>query len=62
LAGITGALRGKDGKITLTGFGTFEKVLRKARTGRNPKTGEAIEIKAGNVVKFKPGKQLKDSV
>jgi len=62
LAGITGALKCKDGKVTLTGFGTFEKVHRKARMGRNPKTGEALEIKAGNVVKFKPGKQLKDSI
>jgi DNA-binding protein HU-beta len=55
LAGIIGALKGKDGKVILTGFGTFEKVHRKARTGRNPKTGEAIKIKASNVVKFKQG-------
>ena len=38
LAGITSSLKAKDGKVTLTGFGKFEKVLRKARTGRNPKT------------------------
>lgn len=42
--------------VTLVGFGTFKTVKRKARTGRNPQTGEAIKIKAKNVVKFKPGK------
>ena len=62
LAGITGSLKAKDGKVTLTGFGTFEKVLRKARSGRNPKTGEAIKIKASNAVKFRPGKKLKESI
>ncbi|MFC1562848.1 HU family DNA-binding protein [candidate division KSB1 bacterium] len=42
--------------VTLIGFGTFKEVRRKARKGRNPQTGEAIRIKAKNVVKFKPGK------
>ena len=42
--------------VTLVGFGTFKIVKRKARTGRNPQTGEKIRIKAKNVVKFKPGK------
>ena len=60
--GIAKALKKKDGKITLTGFGTFSKSRRKARTGRNPKTGEKINIKATNVVKFKPGKKLKGAV
>ena len=44
--------------VTLIGFGTFKVVKRKARTGRNPQTGEKIRIKAKNVVKFKPGKGL----
>jgi DNA-binding protein HU-beta len=52
----------EGGKVTLTGFGTFTKNRRKARTGRNPQTGETIKIKAGNVVKFKPGKKLKEAV
>lgn len=60
--GITKALKKKDGKITLVGFGTFSKVRRKARTGRNPQTGDAIKIKASNAVKFKAGKALKDAI
>ena len=60
--GITKALKKKDGKVTLVGFGTFQKVRRKARKGRNPQTGEAIKIKAKNVVKFKAGKKLQDSI
>jgi len=60
--GITKALKKKDGKVTLVGFGTFQKVRRKARKGRNPQTGQPIKIKAGNVVKFRPGKKLKDAV
>mgnify|MGYP000184536555 CR=1 FL=1 len=61
-ASITKALKKKDGKVTLVGFGTFQKSRRKARKGRNPQTGETIKIKAANVVKFKPGKKLKDSI
>ena len=60
--GITKALKKKDGKVTLVGFGTFQKVRRKARKGRNPQTGEAIKIKASNAVKFKAGKKLSDAV
>lgn len=60
--GITKALKKKDGKVTLVGFGTFSKIRRKARKGRNPQTGETIKIKASNAVKFKPGKKLKDAV
>jgi DNA-binding protein HU-beta len=59
---ITKALKKKNGKVTLVGFGTFSKVRRKARKGRNPQTGETIKIKASNTVKFKPGKALKDAI
>ena len=59
---VTKALKKKNGKVTLVGFGTFEKVRRKARKGRNPQTGEPIKIKAANVVKFRPGKKLRESV
>lgn len=60
--GVVKTLKKKDGKVTLVGFGTFTKVRRKARTGRNPQSGAPIKIKARNVVKFKPGKLLKDAV
>ena len=60
--GVTKALKKKDGKVTLVGFGTFKKVRRKARKGRNPQTGEAIKIKAHNAVTFKAGKKLKGAV
>jgi DNA-binding protein HU-beta len=61
LDGITDALKDGD-KVTLIGFGTFSVSKREARTGRNPQTGETIQIAAKNVVKFKPGKELSDSV
>lgn len=60
--GVTKALKKKDGKLTLVGFGTFSKVRRKARAGRNPATGQPIKIKASNAVRFKPGKALKESI
>ncbi|ETR69814.1 MAG: DNA-binding protein HU-beta [Candidatus Magnetoglobus multicellularis str. Araruama] len=60
--GVTKALKKKDGKLTLVGFGTFSKVKRKARKGRNPRTGEEIKIKATNVVKFKAGKNLREAM
>ncbi len=60
--GVTKALKKKDGKVTLVGFGTFSKVRRKARKGRNPQTGEKIKIKARNAVKFAAGKKLKDAI
>ena len=60
--GVTQAVKKKDGKVTLVGFGTFSKSRRKARKGRNPQTGETIKIKAANTVKFKAGKKLKDAV
>jgi len=56
------ALKKKAGKVTLVGFGTFSKVHRNARKGRNPQTGATINIKASNTVRFKPGKVLKDAV
>ncbi len=59
---VTKAVKKKDGKVTLIGFGTFLKVRRKARTGRHPETGEKLKIKAKNVVRFKPGKALKDAI
>ena len=59
---VTSALKKKEGKVTLVGFGTFSKVRRKARKGRNPQTGETIKIKASNSVKFKAGKALKDAL
>ncbi len=62
LANVTKALKKKDGKVTLVGFGTFAKVRRKARKGRNPQTGEPLKIKARNIVKFKAGKKLKDAI
>ncbi len=58
---ITNALK-KDEQVTLVGFGTFTVRNRAARIGRNPQTGEPIQIKASNVPAFKPGKALKDAV
>lgn len=52
----------KGGEATLTGFGTFKVSKRAAREGRNPKTGEKINIPAMNVPKFKAGKGLKEAV
>ena len=52
----------KDGKLTLTGFGACAVETRKARKGRNPRTGAEIQIPASKVVKFRPGKNLKDAV
>ncbi len=58
---ITDALK-KDDQVTLVGFGTFTVRKRAARSGRNPRTGETIRIKASKVPSFKPGKALKDAV
>lgn len=49
-------------KIAIAGFGTFEASIREGRTGRNPQTGEPMEIAASKTVKFKAGKTLKDRV
>jgi DNA-binding protein HU-beta len=51
-----------DGKLNITGLGTFAVEERKARTGRNPRTGAAIAIPATKVVKFRPGRKLKDII
>ena len=59
--GITGSLR-KGQRVTLSGFGTFAVSKRKARTGRNPQTGEPIAIKAKRAVRFKAGKQLEETL
>ena len=61
IGSITSALK-KGQSVTLVGFGTFKVSKRKARKGRNPKTGEAITIKATRVPKFSAGKSLKDAV
>lgn len=58
---ISKALK-KNNPVTLVGFGTFKVDKRKARKGRNPKTGEEIKIKAKKVAKFIPGKALKEAV
>lgn len=52
----------KGEKVQLVGFGTFEVGKRAARTGRNPRTGEEIKIKASKTPKFKAGKALKDLI
>lgn len=62
LDGILDTLKEDDGKVQLTGFGTFFTVHREERKGRNPGTGAEITIPAQNAVKFKPGKSLKDAV
>jgi len=61
LSSISTALKGGD-SISLIGFGTFSVKARSARTGRNPQTGAAIQIKASKIPSFKAGKTLKDSV
>jgi DNA-binding protein HU-beta len=61
LNAVKGALK-KGQKVTLVGFGTFSVAKRKARQGRNPRTGETITIKAAKVPKFAAGKALKSAV
>lgn len=58
---ITGALAERD-QVVLVGFGTFAVKDRAARTGRNPQTGQPIEIAAATIPSFKAGKALKDAV
>lgn len=58
---ISNALKSGD-QVVLTGFGTFLVRKREARSGRNPRTGDVIEISASNVPAFKAGKALKDAV
>ncbi len=59
---VVGDTLAEGGEIALVGFGTFKTSARKARTGRNPKTGEEIQIAEANVPAFKAGKGLKDKV
>jgi len=61
LSTITKSLK-KDESVTLVGFGTFKVSKRKARTGRNPQTGETIKIPARKVPTFTPGKALKEAI
>ncbi len=61
LEGIQNSLK-RGNKVTLVGFGTFMVTKRAARVGRNPKTGETINIPASKIPKFKPGKDLKNTV
>lgn len=58
---IAEALR-EGADVRITGFGTFEVRQRTARTGRNPRTGEAVDIPAARVPAFKPSKALKDRI
>ncbi|MBQ9452956.1 MAG: HU family DNA-binding protein [Desulfovibrio sp.] len=52
----------QESKLVLTGLGTFSVEIRKARQGRNPRTGESLTIPASKVIKFHPGKVLKDAL
>lgn len=61
LDAISGSIASGD-KVSLVGFGTFEQRDRKGRAGRNPATGEAINIPASRSVAFKPGQALKEAV
>ena len=61
VATLTEAMKAGD-SVTFTGFGSFKVTARAARKGRNPRTGAEIKIPASKVVKFRPGKNLKDAV
>ncbi|MGI9259700.1 MAG: HU family DNA-binding protein [Gammaproteobacteria bacterium] len=61
LSSITSSLQGGQ-QVSIVGFGTFNVKHRAARAGRNPRTGETIQIKASNVPGFKAGKALKEAV
>mgnify|MGYP006296296675 CR=1 FL=1 len=61
LDNVQGALQGGN-DVSLVGFGTWKKKTRAARSGRNPQTGQTIQIPAKNTVSFSAGKKLKDSV
>jgi len=65
VSGITDAITdalARGERVTLIGFGTFQAVARKARRGRNPQTGQTIQIPAKKVPRFKPGKGLREAV
>jgi DNA-binding protein HU-beta len=61
ISGVTKGLK-KEGKVTLTGFCTFEAKKKAASMGRNPRTGEAVKIAARTAVKIKAGSKLKDAL
>jgi DNA-binding protein HU-beta len=61
IGGVKSTLK-KNGSVSIVGFGTFAVSKRAGRTGRNPRTGAAIKIKAAKVPKFRPGKALKDAL
>ena len=61
IGGVKATLK-KNNSVSLVGFGTFSVSKRAARTGRNPRTGAAIKIKAAKIPKFRPGKGLKDAI
>ncbi|MDP4299512.1 HU family DNA-binding protein [Leptothrix discophora] len=61
IGGVGEALR-KGDSVSLVGFGTFSVTKRAPRSGRNPRTGAAIKIKASKVAKFRPGKALRDAI
>ena len=61
LSTVTSALKRGD-EVRLVGFGNFSVTRRKASTGRNPRTGEPIQIESSSQPKFRPGKVLKDAV
>ena len=61
IGGVRTTLK-KGGSVSLVGFGTFAVSKRAARSGRNPRTGDTIKIKAAKVPKFRPGKALKDAL
>ena len=60
--GIIAKTLKKGGRVQITGFGTFEAKQRKARTGRNPRTGQTIKIAATKTPSFRAGKGLKDGI
>ena len=62
MGNVAKALKKRNAKVTLVGFGTFRKSYRKTRMGRNPQTGKEIKIKGKNVVSFKAGKTLRNKI
>ena len=61
IGGVKSTLK-KNNSVSLVGFGTLSVTKRAARSGRNPRTGDVIKIKAAKVPKFRPGKALKDAL
>jgi DNA-binding protein HU-beta len=61
IGGVRSTLK-KGNSVSIVGFGTFAVTKRAARTGRNPRTGATIKIKAAKVPKFRPGKALRDAL